>query len=94
MVPVFRPSVLLHFSRSKTSRNLCRNSGWGRRRNYYLSNGVKQLSHTQKGLFDSKLHFYVAFLITCQTVKQFLPLYLDIFKIYIYIYIDLLDIYI
>nr|DAG31132.1 MAG TPA: hypothetical protein [Caudoviricetes sp.] len=26
MVPVFRPSVLLHFSRSKTSRNRCSNT--------------------------------------------------------------------
>lgn len=40
----------------------------------------KYLSHCQTpvtllilGLFDSKLHRYVAFLATCHTVTQFLP---------------------
>ena len=40
-------------------------------------------------MFDSKSHFYVAFLAACHTVTLFLP-YTSIFSKYIFI--DLLDI--
>lgn len=36
------------------------------------------------GLFDSKLHHYVAFLAACHTVTQF-SLYTSIFSKYIYL---------
>lgn len=56
----------------------------------------KYLSHCQtpvtlliSGLFDSKSHRYVVFLVTCHTVTLFSPLFSDILT---FISIGLLDI--